>query len=101
MKMTFEKFWDASIAQYGRKLNVQQDFYDMLITAAGAVRDFVYLPNDLIPTQRSESKISSIKFSDCSFSKTNIENIEFHNCSFYNCKFYLTTFKNCKFHDCK
>jgi len=99
--MTYEKFWNSSVTHYGRRLNAQNDFYNMLITSAGAVRDFVYLPDNLIPTQKSEFKISNINFSDCSFAKTNIENIEFYNCKFYNCKFNLSKFKNCKFHDCK
>jgi len=101
MNITYINFWDFSISQYARQISTQADFYQMLLTSAGAVRDFVYLPTQLKPASRAEIKITKTTFSDCSFAKTDFENLEFYNCNFFNCKFNLSKFIDCKFHDCK
>jgi uncharacterized protein YjbI with pentapeptide repeats len=100
-KVIIENFWNFDINQYGRQIISQNDFYEMLITAAGGVRDFVYLPKSITPINKNDYKITHTTFSDCSFSITTIENIEFYGCKFINCKFLKTKFINCKFHDCK
>lgn len=101
MKITYRDFWNFDINQFGRKINSQNEFYEMLKTSAGGVRDFVYMPTEILPGIKNEYKITHTTFSDCSFAKTTIENIEFYSCEFRNCKFLQTKFINCKFHDCK
>lgn len=100
MKETYKDFWNFSIGRYTTQLANQTDFYKMLATSAGGVRDFVYMPLDLIPQTKQEHKITRVTFSDCSFAKTHLQNIEFYSCKFVNCKFNLSKFTNCKFHDC-
>lgn len=100
MKETYKEFWNFSVDRYTTRLDNQAAFYKMLEPSIGGVRDFVYMPIELIPQTKKERKITKKTFSDCSFAKTHFQNIEFYNCRFVNCKFNLSKFTNCKFHDC-
>lgn len=99
MGKKIQNFWNLNINQFARQINQQIDFYIMLKTS-DQVKNFVYLPSALSPSEKDQYNINNKTFSDASFVNTNFENITFTNCKFINCKFNHSTFRNCRFHDC-
>ena len=57
-----DTFWKLSVETFGSKIDSQSEFYKMIKTADKGVKNFVFWPKSLIPTNKEESIIQNIKF---------------------------------------
>jgi hypothetical protein len=79
-----------------------QDRFVELLMVSKDLRNILYKPNILEPTDDEHPKIKiwDTTFTNVSFSKTTLNKINFYNCKFEDCLFNGTELLNCEFHNC-
>ena len=90
-----------TLKEHYKTLEDPEDFFKLIKTSDGLVKDFLYKPEELKGPAKFRIKVRKIKFTNVSFTRTRIESIDFYDCKFERCLFIKCFIKNCEFHDCK